>query len=386
MTESGYSVENYGAMIGDRVRLDAHAAALRAAVRPGAVVLEIGTGPGVFAVLACQLGASRVFAMEVNPVIDLARQIAKDNGCADRIEFIEEISTKAALPVRADVIISDLRGVLPTFELHIPSIADARRRFLAPGGTLIPRKDSIYAAVVEIPERYAKIVDPWERNGLGLDLSAARRIVLNELHTVRFAPEQLLTQPQLWATFDYRTVENPDIQRELSWTVQRDGTGHGTAVWFDTELADGVGFSNAPESPPTIYGYLFFPWLHPVPLVAGQNVRVDLLAKLLEKDYFYRWKTKIASVESPEKIVAQFDQSQLQGATLSPSALQKGASTFVPQISEAGRVLQRALELMDGSAPLEEIARRLSAEYPSRFPQWQQALSYAGAMSKDYSR
>ena len=323
--------------------------------------------------------------MEASPVIQLAREVAAANHCSDRIEFIEDFSSNVNLPVRADVIVSDLHGVLPLFEHHIPSIADARRRFLAPGGALIPRKETIWVAVVEAPERYGKIVAPWERNGFSQDLNSARQMAVNEMIKVRFTPGQLLTEPRLWTTLDYSTLEDPDVRGELDWRVQRDGTGHGIAVWFDTELADGVSFSNAPGEPETIYASMFFPWENPVPLAAGQCVRVDLLAKLLERDYFWRWTTKIGSTENPDKIITQFDQSRLKGSVLSPAALQRGASNFVPRISEAGRVQQRALELMDGSASLEEIAKRLAAEFPSRFPAWQLALSYTGALSGEYS-
>jgi type I protein arginine methyltransferase len=381
-----YSLGAYGAMIADRVRTDCYVRALRGAIRPGSVVLEIGTGPGAIAVLACRLGAGRVFAIEASPVIQLAREIAAANHCADRIEFFEDISTNVNLPVLADVIVSDLHGVLPLFEHHIPSIADARRRFLAPGGVLIPRKETIWAAVVEAPELYGKIVDPWERNTLGEDLSAARRLVVNELQKANFASEQLLTEPQIWATLDYSTVEDPDVRSELNWKIQRDAIGHGFAVWFEADLADGAGFSNGPGATETIYASKFFPWPQPVPLAAGQCVRVDLLAKLLERDYFWAWSTKIASRESPAKTIAQFNQSQLRGSVLSPAALQRGASTFVPHISEAGRIQQRTLELMDGRASLEEIARRLAVEFPARFTAWQKALSYAGALSREHSR
>ena len=102
-----YSLAGYGQMIEDRVRLDAYARALRKTVRPGSVVLEIGTGPGIFAVLACQLGARRVYAIEPTPIIQVAREIAAANGCADRIEFIEDLSTRVTLPIQADVIVSD---------------------------------------------------------------------------------------------------------------------------------------------------------------------------------------------------------------------------------------------------------------------------------------
>jgi hypothetical protein len=151
------------------------------------------------------------------------------------------------------------------------------------------------------------------------------------------------------------------------------------------ELADGVAFSNGPESPEAIYGATFFPWLEPVPLATGQTVRIDLEAKLLEKDYFWRWTTKVESMEAPGEILQHFDQSQLQAAVLSPAKLLRSASDYIPRLSEEGRIQQRALELMDGQASLEGIARQLATEFPERFTRWQQALSFAAAVSKENS-
>ena len=372
-------------MLVDRVRMDAFVRALRGAVRPGSVVVDIGTGPGIMAVLACQLGASRVFAIELSPVIQVARDIAVANHCADKIEFFEDISTHVTLPVRADVVVSDLRGVLPLLGHHIPSIVDARKRFLASGGALIGRKDRIWAAIVDAPVSYSKIADVWERDGLGQDLGAARRKVLNEFHRARMTPEQLLTAPKLWATLDYTTIESPDVRGKLDWKIERKGIGHGMLVWFDAELADGIGFSNAPTEPETIYGSIFFPWLNPVTLAAGQSVCADIEAKLMEQDYFWRWTTKIGSLEAPGEILVHFDQSQLEGMLLSSAKLRMAASDYIPRLSEEGRMRQRALELMDGRASLEEIARRLITEFPERFNRWQAALSFAGALSKENS-
>ncbi|MDH3444335.1 MAG: 50S ribosomal protein L11 methyltransferase, partial [Deltaproteobacteria bacterium] len=55
-----YSIFDYGSMIADHVRMDAYARALRRAVTADSVVLDIGTGTGIFALLACQFGARRV--------------------------------------------------------------------------------------------------------------------------------------------------------------------------------------------------------------------------------------------------------------------------------------------------------------------------------------
>jgi|SRR5438105_12126415 len=83
-------------MVGDGVRSDAYARALRECIRPNSIVLDIGTGVGIWALLACQFGARRVYAIEPNDVIQVAREIAAANGYADRIEFIQDISTRIA--------------------------------------------------------------------------------------------------------------------------------------------------------------------------------------------------------------------------------------------------------------------------------------------------
>ncbi len=381
-----YSLNAYGSMIADRVRVDAYAEALRKTVREGAVVAEIGTGPGIFAVLACQLGASRVFAIEPAEIIQVARVVAAANGCAGKIEFFEDLSNRVTLPVRADVILSDLRSVLPFFQRHIPSIVDARRRLLAPGGTMIPRKDSLWAAIVEAPEPYGEVVDPWDKNPFGQNLNPARQLAVNCIQKIRASRSQLLTGQKLWATLDYASVESPDARGNLEWTVERAGTGHGIIVWFDTDLAEGASFSNSPDSPETIYGSLFFPWTKPVSLARGQNVRVSLDAKLVEDDYFWRWTTRIELNGGSSSPLIQFDQSELGGAVLSAARLHKMAADYVPRLSEEGRLRCRTLELINGKLSLEEIARCLAKEFPQRFPEWQRALSYAGAVAQEYCR
>ncbi len=131
-----YSLHFYGQMIADAVRMDAYAEALRRAVKPDSVVLDLGCGPGLFALLACKLGARRVYAVEPDNAINIAREAAVANGFADRIEFFQSLSTEITLREPATIIISDLRGVLPWFQQHIPTIIDARERLLAPGGVL----------------------------------------------------------------------------------------------------------------------------------------------------------------------------------------------------------------------------------------------------------
>jgi protein arginine N-methyltransferase 1 len=195
-----------------------------------------------------------------------------------------------------------------------------------------------------------------------------------------------LTAHQLWTTLNYGSVENQDARGDLDWRVERAGIGHGILLWFDTQLAEGIGFSNAPGMPEAIYASLFFPWTEPVSLMPGQSVGVRLEAKFVENDYVWRWNTRIEPVEGSGDPGIQFVQSQLAGAVLSAARLRRVAADHVPHLSEEGCLRRRTFELMDGNASLEEIARRLATDFPKRFARWEQALSYVGAISQDHSQ
>ncbi len=310
-----YSVHFYGQMLADATRMEAYAAALREEVNPDSVVLDLGCGPGVFALLACKLGARRVYAVEPENIIGLAREAAVANGFSDRLEFFETLSTEVTLPEPATIIISDLRGVLPWFEQHIPSIIDARERLLTRLGVLIPQRDMLWAAVVEAAEQYEELVGPWQ-DQFDLDLSAGTRLVTNHWRKSRIKPEQLLTSPIHWTTLDYYEVTNPDIHAEISWRAARNGTAHGLAVWFDSELVDGVRISNHPAAPEMIYGTGFFPFSKPVEVLEGESIAVRLAADLVNDGYVWRWDTEVAGK-------ASFKQSTFLGVPLSTNRLRK---------------------------------------------------------------
>jgi protein arginine N-methyltransferase 1 len=315
-----YSLHFYGQMLADAPRMDAYTAALRRAVRPDSVVLDLGCGPGVFALLACKFGARRVYAVEPDSVISVAREAALANGCADRIEFFESLSIEITLPEPATVIISDLRGVLPWFEQHIPSIIDARERLSVRGGVLIPRRDLLWAALIEAPEQYQDLVGPWRR--FDLNLSAGERLITNTWRKSYLKPEQLLVDPVCWTTIDYNEVKNADVHAEISWQAARDGTAHGVAVWFDSELADEVTFSNHPAAPRMIYGVGLFPFSQPIAITKGEHIELRLSADLVQDGYVWRWDTEFFS---GTRVKASFKQSTFYGVPLSQTQLRKSA-------------------------------------------------------------
>ena len=273
--------------------MDAYLEALERSVTPGSVVVDLGCGPGVFAIHACHLGAKRVYAIEPQDVIQLARDVAVANGFGSRIEFIQAVSTEVELPERADVIIADLRGILPLWGTSLPSMIDGRERFLKPGGVMIPQRDILWATVIDAPETYARKVLPWDFALREFDTAVIREMSANSIYKIRSHPSEFLAEQCPIASIGYRTTTSSSCACEAMWRVSRSGNAHGIAVWFDTELAEGVGFSNAPGKPELLYGAAFFPFREPLAVAAGDHVSSQIRADLVGSDYVWRWKTTL---------------------------------------------------------------------------------------------
>ncbi|MGO9212243.1 MAG: 50S ribosomal protein L11 methyltransferase [Terriglobales bacterium] len=371
-------------MIKDPLRFPAYLEALRRTVKPGSVVLDMGTGPGIMALLACRFGARKVYAIEPDPIIQVAREIAAGNGLAGRIEFIEGFSTHVSLPERVDVIVSDLNGILPWYQQHLRAVADARQRFLAPGGVMIPKKETVWLGVVESPQVYSEHAQAWE-TGHGFEMHAARDLAINTRQLVRLRSEDLLAAPQCGVVLDFMQVERPDSKADATFVITRPGVGHGLLVWFDCALTDEIFFSNAPGCYRSGYGQTFFPWTRPVNLQAGDVVRLKLRCNLVADDYVYRWITEVLGKGEKAEVKASFDQSDFRSFPISPASLRKGSEAYVPRCTGDGSTDRFILTSMDGKASVGEIAACLSERFPDRFKERSEALDRVARVSRAYS-
>ncbi len=384
-----YSLADYGSMIADTLRMDPYALALKRAVKPNSVVLDIGAATGIHSLLAAKFGAKKVYAVEPNEAIHLARRMAVANGFGERIEFIQDLSTNITLPEPVDVIVSDLRGILPLFSCHIPALIDARGRLMAPGGIMIPHKDTLWLTLVESRHAYNDIVRPWDYP-YGLNMDDAKVEALNSWsqdNTEDITSRNLLCEPQKWAVLDYDTVLNPNIGSSLiTCTAQRDGTAHGIFVWFDAELMDGVGFSNGPLriKSAEVYGRGFFPLLEPVAIQAGDTIILSLSAELVDSEYIWRWETGIYNGDDRNAPRAKFRQSTDYAESVERSELSNEVSKLMPVLGADGQTDRFILEKMDGRTSLEDIAQATMSQFPNRFQSRDAAVQYVYDLFRYY--
>ncbi len=381
-----YSVSSYGNMIDDGRRTGPFVDALRQAIKPDSVLLDIGTGTGIFSFLACRFGAARVYAVEPDAgALEMAKRCARNIPGSERITWLQGLTTQMDLPEQADIVVGDLHGTLPFFKGNIESLMDARKRHLKPGGRLLPSRDVLHAVPAHAPHEYQRIETPWQRNAYGIDLSAAVPVLVNAWGRARAEPaqpEHLLSSPQCWGAVDYTTTETADLDNTLEWEIERSGVMHGLYVWFDGDLGEGFGYSNAPTLPELVYGRAFFPFERPVDVVPGDSVRTRLSVRLFKGTHVYRWDTRITAADG--SVRARFEQSTFKAQPASIAELRKAGADYVPTLNTDGQVAKVVLEAMTGGKRLQEIADALLAHFPDRYKAPSQALDEVSRLSQKY--
>ncbi len=290
-------IELHRKLLGDEVRNDALAEALKRTIRPGMTVADIGAGTGFLSFLARRFGAEHCHLYEYSDAIALARELARRNKVTG-LTFVQAHSTEVKKPPRADVVISETLGNYALEEGLLETLADARR-FLKPGGVMIPGSLAQLVAPVTT-RRLQDEIDVFARAGHGLDLGPAREVALNNMYVKTVRAEEL-AGPRQWDRVKFTpNGKAPASVRKgaAQWTGLKGATVHGFALWWQVELAPGVTLSTSPLSPPTHWEQVYLPLLQPVTLRPGQQLELSLTSDT-RSGVRLAWETRVVQDGKP---------------------------------------------------------------------------------------
>jgi protein arginine N-methyltransferase 1 len=246
------------AMLDDAVRTRAFARAIREAVRPGDVVVDIGTGTGVLALEAARAGARRVYAIEQGQIASAAEQVFAANGVSDRAQIVRGRSTSVELPERADVLMSETLGNDPLAEDIVPTFRDARRRLLKADARLVPRGLDVLVVPVDLPDEFLSVssftshnIARW-RDELGVELQplidyASRISRLPSVKPRDVAHWKAIAAPVHLAHIDLFGTE-VSLAGEATFVAVSSAKSLGLLLYFDADLGAGITLSTAPSA------------------------------------------------------------------------------------------------------------------------------------------
>lgn len=246
-------------LIGDSVRNEAFHSALKKIIKPGVTtVADIGSGTGFLSFLASRLGARGCHLYEYTDLLRLSKKIARLNSIKN-CEFIHAHTRSVKSPPRADVVISETLGNFALEEHIIENMEDAKR-FLKPGGILMPSRLKQYVIPVIHP-RLTHELDTW-KTPFDVDLSLARQASLNNMYVRRCVKEDLLQGPDaigMWDEIDFYSRNKSIRSGGAAWHIKKTQRVYGFCIFWECELAPGVLLSTSPYSAPTHWDQIFLP-------------------------------------------------------------------------------------------------------------------------------
>jgi SAM-dependent methyltransferase len=353
-------LDEHFSYVSDVTRLQLYKSGITKAVSPGDSVADLGCGSGVLGLLCLQAGADHVYAVDNSAMIDIARESMVRAGLGEHVTFIRGKSSQIELPEHVDVVVCDHVGYFGFDYGVIKFFEDARRRFLKPGGRLIPRQLRLQLGAVE-SEKCRQFAEGWQAPGIPREFHWLRQHGINTKHAVNLQADEVLAGPAELGCIDLQ-AENPDF---FSWTAEltmaRDGILHGLAGWFECELAENVWMTNSPLSTLAIKrSQAFLPIDVPLAVKAGDIVSATVMAR--PADHLIAWEVRHPASGS------KFSHSTWLGDLLMQEQLDKTRPDHVPQLSRVARAKALVMGYCDGRRSVAQIQESVLREHPDLFP------------------
>ena len=229
--------------------------------------------------MAAKLGAREVFLYEAAEVAGVAAKVLKANG-ARNCHLFPCHSTEMVDPPKVDVVVSETLGNYALEEHIVETLADARKRFLKPGG----RADPAQARAVRGAGRQRPPASRVRRLGCDRLRSLRRQDDEPQQHLRAHAVgEGAARRRRLWDAIDLGSDSRSSRKGEAGWKLKAATTIYGFATWWSAELAPGIALSTAPDAPRTHWEQLYFPLLSPIAAKAGETVGIALRSRTSPK-------------------------------------------------------------------------------------------------------
>lgn len=340
-------VAEHAGYAADRVRNQAYTEALRFLAR-GKVVLDLGCGTGLLGLLALQGGASRVYAVDCSPLVEVARQLYQEAGYADRVQLYRAHSTELQLPEPVDLVICDQLNPYALDAGVLEACSDATERLLRPGGEIVPRRLDLWTCAVSSPVAY-KPVEIWSRPAASVGLTGVRPFAANTLYTHKFRPRHCVSRPHRLTRLELKSPQPPYFQWSCQLLSQRRARVHGFALWWEAELAPGITVTNGPEGPRRIEReQAFLPLDRPMQVRPGSEIELTVQAR--PTDGILAWDCRLGPFRSKH--------CTWHSQPLSSRYAQKIRPEYRPVLSPRGQAWHRVLSLLDGHNTLHELRER----------------------------
>lgn len=264
-------------MLRDRERTRAYRKAIEFSVEPGMLVLEIGAGTGVLAMMAARAGAEHVYTVEAKPLVArIAKECIVQNGLSDKITVLAKHSTQLIIghdiPRTCDLLVHEILSSSVLGEGLAPTLDHATTHLLVPNAPLLPEFIGI-EAVLSGDLTNADI--PWW-SVEGFDLTPLAMLDAAAHGVPGKASRQRMSEPVGVAEID---LLGPQLMQSRSFTgpleVVHAGTAAGVEQWMKVCFPGGVVLNS--DDPTSHWGTCYHPFGAHRQVARGEVVNIEVV-------------------------------------------------------------------------------------------------------------
>ena len=348
----------------------AYTAAIAHELKPGDLVADLGCGFGVLGLLCLEAGAAHVWGIDRTDAIDIAAESLARQGHADRYTCIQETTFRAELPEKVDLLICDHVGCFGVDYGIVAMMDDARRRFLKPGGRVIPQILELKIAGIA-SSRVRDILRAWEDGSVPQAYSWLSALAVNSKTYIDLTPDELATAPVSLGKVDL-TTDSPEL---LSFTAtlsaDADGALDGLGGWFACELAPGATMTNAPDAADRIKRLQVLLGFE-VPLKVSKGDSIEVAIKIRHDDAIISW-----AARNP-RTGQHLRQSTF--ASLPMSAQRRAKAPEGPlTLGKTDKARAALFALVDGSRTASEVEAEMLRTHADLFPSQAELVRFVRA-------
>ena len=268
-------------LVEDRQRNACFSKAFETLIGPDDIVLELGTGTGLLAMMAARAGAKHVYTCEADEdIARVARDIIARNGFADRITVIDAMSTDLKvgkhLPEPADILISDnFSESIVSYYDPLKFMDHAFTNLMKEDCVSIPCAATIKAAITDdtTQRRHYRMDDPD-----GFDLTP-----FNVFAPLAYSvgEQAIIDQPVsdvadlLSLTFAPGDISFKNHGRS-EVTMKQDAKATAILQWFEMTFSPGNVLSTFPDqcAHPQYRSAVLYPFVDPINVQAGEALSI----------------------------------------------------------------------------------------------------------------
>lgn len=309
-------------MLKDKIRMKTYEKAIKKAIKPWMIVVDIGTWTWILSLWALQAGAKKVYGIELDKnILQQAIKNIKKAGFEKQYIPHNKISYKMVLAERVDCILSEILWNLWDNENITPILADAKKRFLKPKGIMLPKTTKTYIVPINSTKAHKQVEQKTCKNlNKTYNLVALLKKLkiknqFNIYYDCILPKHTYLSTPKVINTLYFTEKDKEEYTKTINFSITKKWTFTGFKWYFVANLTkdiildisgDQIGKTTSDSRK-----HCYLPIEKTINVIKWDTIKLTFSRKLPKnnKTNFNKIYTREGNITRNKKIIATFKQS-----------------------------------------------------------------------------